>query len=49
MENYNDVTELYDLIADPAEEHNIAEQEPEVRRELSRRLSARYLEGTWYR
>ena len=49
VENYNDVTELYDLIADPTEEHNIAEQEPEVRRELSRRLSARYLEGTWYR
>ena len=38
-----------DLIADPTEEHNIAEQEPEVRRELSRRLAARYLEGTWYR
>ena len=49
VDNYNDVTELYDLIADPTEEHNIAEQEPEVRRELSRRLSARYLEGTWYR
>ena len=49
VDNYNDVTELYDLIADPTEEHNIAEQEPEVRRELSRRLAARYLEGTWYR
>ena len=49
IENYNDVTELYDLIADPKEEHNIAEQNPDLRRELSRRLSARYVEGTWHR
>ena len=45
IENYNDVTELYDLIADRKEEHNIAEQHPDLRRELSRRLSARYTEG----
>ena len=47
--NTNDINELYDLIADPREEHNIIDKQPEIARDLSSRLSARYVEGTWHR
>jgi choline-sulfatase len=49
VENYNDVTELYDLSADPDELHNIADQERGLVRELSQRLRNRFQEGTWLR
>jgi choline-sulfatase len=49
IQNYNDVAELYDLQEDPAEQHNVAPQRPEVVRELSRRLSRRAVEGAWQR
>ena len=41
IENYNDVTELYDLENDPSELHNIAESEREIARTLSGRLASR--------
>jgi choline-sulfatase len=49
VENYNAIDELYDLENDPDELVNLAESEPELARELSRRLQARYLEGRWRR
>ena len=42
IENYNDVTELYDLENDPSELHNIAESEREIARTLSGRLASRF-------
>ena len=42
IENYNDVTELYDLENDPSELHNIAESEREITRTLSGRLGRRF-------
>lgn len=44
IENYNDVTELYDLTEGP-EVCNIAAREPGLVRQLSRRLRERFLEG----
>ena len=49
VENYNDVFELYDLEADPEERNNIAVENPDLVRELSGRLQARYQEGEWMR
>jgi choline-sulfatase len=45
IQNYNDVDELYDLESDPEERDNIADQEPELVRDLQRRLNERFLEG----
>lgn len=42
IENYNEISELYDLENDPQELKNIADEEPELVRELGRRLRARY-------
>ena len=42
IENYNDITELYDLENDPAELYNIAEAEPEIVRTLKGRLGRRF-------
>ena len=42
IENYNDITELYDLENDPAELYNIAESEPEIARTLKGRLGRRF-------
>ncbi len=49
VEHLNDHNELYDLQEDPHELINLADAQPERCRELSRRLSARYLEGQWRR
>lgn len=48
IDNINDIPELYDFIQDPEELNNIAEQQPDLARELSRRLRARLTEGTWH-
>jgi choline-sulfatase len=42
IENYSDVTELYDLENDPCELHNIAESERKIARTLSGRLARRF-------
>ncbi len=49
IQNDNDVTELYDLVADPEERVNIAHSRPELVRDLSSRLRAHLLEGRWRR
>jgi arylsulfatase len=49
IENENDLTELYDLKADPQELENVAPQRPDLVRELSWRLRQRFLEGRWLR
>jgi len=48
IDNINDVTELYDLTQDPHELNNIANQYPDLVKELSRRLKQRLTEGTWH-
>ncbi|MHB0935930.1 MAG: sulfatase family protein [Armatimonadota bacterium] len=45
VRNINDVTELYDLTEDPNELHNIANEHPELVRDLDKRLCARFMEG----
>ena len=45
IENYNDATELYDLVEDPDEVRNLADQRRELAGELARRMRARFLEG----
>ena len=42
IENYSDVTELYDLESDPSELKNIAASEREIARDLSGRLGRRF-------
>jgi arylsulfatase len=49
VENHNDIVELYDLEADPGEQHNIAQQQPEMLREMRRRMSSRRNDGAWRR
>jgi choline-sulfatase len=49
IENYNDVSELYDLAEDPNELVNVAEQEPDICAQLRGRLRERYREGKWRR
>ena len=49
VQNINDISQLYDLVADPKEENNIADEKPEVVRELASRLGDRYTESTWHR
>jgi arylsulfatase len=43
IENFNDITELYDLLEDPAETVNIAAAQPELAKSLSQRLKKRLL------
>jgi choline-sulfatase len=47
--NWNSQTELYDLVEDPGECHNIADQEPSLVNLLQRQLQSRSLEGGWHR
>lgn len=45
IHNYNDISEVYDLEADPGESCNLALQEPELTEELARQLRDRRVEG----
>ena len=47
--NWNSQTELYDLVEDPGECHNIADQEPNLVNHLRHQLQSRSLEGGWHR
>ncbi len=49
IDNYNDRTELYDLIQDPGECHNLAAECPQLVSELQTQMQARRVEGTWHR
>jgi choline-sulfatase len=49
VDNLNDLTELYDLEEDPGEQHNLAEQRPDLCRELQGRLNRRFMEAKWLR
>lgn len=49
IESYNDVTELYDLAADPQERHNIAGEAPEQVQALGRRMRRCMNAGKWLR
>jgi len=49
VENYNDVTELYDMIDDPRETRNVAEEQPDVVEKLTGRMRGRFLQGAWRR
>ncbi|MCC2686464.1 MAG: hypothetical protein K0R75_3363 [Paenibacillaceae bacterium] len=49
VEHYNDIRELFDLESDPDELHNIADREPGVVQELSKRMRQRILENATYR
>jgi len=45
IESLNDLSELYDLTADPNETENLIEKRPEVAKDLRQRLNARLVEG----
>ena len=47
--NWNSQTELYDLIEDPDECRNIADQAPDMVKQLRHQLQQRSLEGGWHR
>ena len=49
IQNVNDTDELYDLQSDPDELRNIAQQDPEIVKELAARLQERMIEGQWRR
>ena len=49
IDNYNDRMELYDLVQDPGECHNIAEDYPQLISDLGNQMRSRRLEGTWHR
>ncbi len=49
IDNYGGPNELYDLAADPQELHNIAADEPQLARDLRRRMEERFMEGKWRR
>lgn len=49
VENYSDVTELYDLKNDPDEQTNIADAQPEIVDQLTTRMKKRFSEGMWHR
>ena len=49
IENYNDITELYDLEADPGELHNIAAEQRGIAGKLRMQLRARFADGKWLR
>lgn len=45
----NDLTELYDMAADPDEIRNVASERPERVRELTRMMQTRFNEHAWLR
>ena len=49
VENNNDINELYDLENDPHELNNIANENSDIAKKLSRRLNERFKEGAWLR
>lgn len=49
IETENDRRELYDLSQDRAEQHNIAEEQPDRSTELAARLRERFRQGKWRR
>ena len=49
IENQNDINELYDLKNDPDELNNIANENSDIAKKLSRRLDERFKEGAWLR
>ncbi len=49
IENCNDIPELYDLAADPAELRNRASDDPERCRQMQGLLESRFMEGQWRR
>ncbi|MBN1641374.1 MAG: sulfatase-like hydrolase/transferase [Anaerolineae bacterium] len=49
VENYNDLSELYDLQEDPHELQNLGAGEPAQARKLAARLHQRAAEGKWLR
>ena len=48
VDHHNDIPELYDLVNDPQELHNIAGENPKLVNELSTRMKARFIEGEWH-
>ncbi len=49
IDNYNDRTELYDLVEDPGECHNLVEEHPQLVSDLRAQMQARRVEGAWNR
>jgi arylsulfatase A-like enzyme len=47
VDNYNDIRELYDLVEDPDEGHNLAQEERELAGELAARMNERFAQGAW--
>ncbi len=45
IQNFNDRDELYDLVADPLEQHNLIDKEAVLADALNRRMTARMREG----
>jgi choline-sulfatase len=48
-ESMNDADELYNLVDDPTESRNLAEQEPARVSEMRKRMVERFMEGKWNR
>jgi arylsulfatase len=49
IDNFNDISELYDMLSDPHERNNIAMLNPEIVKELSGKLVMRFLSHSTYR
>ncbi len=49
IENYNDVSELYDLVEDPCELNNISEKKADIVLDMKKCLKKRCMEGKWNR
>ncbi len=49
IDNENDVAELYDLASDPHECHSVAAAQPDIVRQMRKRLRERLMEGQWRR
>lgn len=49
IETYNDQTELYDMDSDPEELHNVVDEHRQTTRELTRMMTAGFMEEKWRR